>query len=84
MTINDSRFSPHESRVPLTLLGLICIAAGVFFFLNPESPMNIDRSSLGMFAGLIPDSIVNLQKLILGQTLTLAGAIFLAAAWRPR
>jgi hypothetical protein len=74
----------HESRAPLTLLGLACLAVGVFYLVNPEAPVNIDRSSLGVFSTAIPESVVNLQKLIIGQTFTIAGAIFLAAAWRPR
>jgi hypothetical protein len=74
--------SVAESRGPLTLLGLCCCAIGLVFLLNPEAP--VDRSSLGLYESALPGGVANLHKLALGQTFTIVGAIFLAAAWRPR
>lgn len=71
-----------ESRGPLTLVGLVCGAIGLYFLLNPG--VSVDTSAFGTYGGALPDSIANLHKLALGQTFTIVGAIFLAVAWRPR
>jgi hypothetical protein len=61
--------------VLLTLLGLLCVAVGLnYLVFNPGNP--------GEY-GLARDTI-NMHCLAIGQTFTLAGAIFCAAAWRPR
>lgn len=71
----------HESRAPLTMLGVLCLAIGISLLLNPEAP--VDLSPLGLDSRDLP-KVVNFQKLVLGHALTTAGAIFCAAAWRPR
>lgn len=59
----------------LTVVGLSCIAVGIYFLvLHPSNP-----SEYGTGSGTI-----TLHRLVLGQTATLAGVIFCAAAWRPR
>jgi CheY-like chemotaxis protein len=47
--------------------------------LNPG--VQVDSALSG---GLIPGEVANPQKLTIGETFTIVGAIFLAAAWRPR
>jgi hypothetical protein len=64
-----------DSMGGLTLLGLACLAGGFYYLVI--APGNPDGYGLS-------GSTVNLQRLYIGQTLALAGAIFCAAAWRPR
>jgi hypothetical protein len=56
------------------ILGLGGIAVGGYFLLNPSdsSIENLGRN------------IINLQRIALGQTLAIVGAIFLAVGIRPR
>jgi len=53
----------------LTVLGLLASGIGLWYLFNP---------SVG------PSEVVNLQRLTMGETFTIAGALFLGAAWRPR
>jgi hypothetical protein len=55
---------------------LISLAIGLYFLLNPEAPAQYGSS--------YSSGVVSIQKLTLGDTFTIVGAIFLAAAWRPR
>lgn len=58
----------------LTLIGLACIAVGLYYLvLHPSNPGEYGDSDT-----------VTLHRLVLGQTATLAGVVFCAAAWRPR
>jgi hypothetical protein len=54
-------------------LGLLCTVIGLYLLIDPSAAKAI-----------VGPSIANLHKLALGQTLTIVGAIFLAAAIRPR
>ena len=53
-------------------LGLTFIVIGLFLLMNPEGGELMGRS------------IVNMQKLAVGQTFCIMGSIFMAAALRPR
>lgn len=59
------------------LLGLACLFAGGYFLINPTV-------AVPSYAGIGTDQVVNFQKLVMGATLSLVGAIFLAAGIRPR
>src|SRR4051812_33068317 len=65
--VNDRK--EMDSGAQLTLLGLACLAAGFYFLV--VAPGNPDEYGL-------TGSTVNLQRLYIGQTLALAGAIFCA------
>lgn len=58
-------------------IGGVCLAVGGYLLMDPTSakagPLGIDIGKM-----------VNLQLLTIGQTLAVIGAIFLAAAIRPR
>jgi hypothetical protein len=62
------------------VLGVVFLLVGLYFLvIEPGNPM----------ADTLPDSVagirvVNFQRLAIGQAFTVAGAVFLAAAWRPR
>ncbi len=62
------------------VLGVLFLLVGLYFLVvEPGNPV----------ADTLPDSVagirvVNFQRLAIGQAFTVAGAIFLAAAWRPR
>jgi hypothetical protein len=56
------------------ILGLVGLIGGVYILLNPAD------SSAEIFGR----SIVNQHRLVIGQTLTIVGAIFLAVGIRPR
>jgi len=59
----------------LTFLGLACIAVGLYYLvLHPSNPDEYGSDS----------GTITLHRLVLGQTATIAGVIFCAAAWRPR
>lgn len=55
---------------------------GLYLLVNPG--VKVDAASLGALGASIPSEVVNLQRLTMGETFTIVGAIFLAAAWRPR
>jgi hypothetical protein len=56
----------------LTAVGILCLVVGLYFlFVAPG-----DTAVLG-------HDVVNIQRLTIGETFTIIGAIFLAAAWRP-
>jgi len=56
------------------IIGMAGFVLGLYMMLNPSD------SSLEVLGR----NVVNQQKLILGQTLTIVGAIFLAVGIRPR
>ena len=56
------------------ILGLVGLIGGVYILLNPSD------SSAEVFGR----NIVNQHRLVIGQTLTIVGAIFLAVGIRPR
>jgi len=67
---------PQERHAPeyvplLGIIGVICSLIGLYFLVgNPSAPGDA--------------AIVNLQKLTIGETLTICGVILIAAEWRPR
>lgn len=63
------------SALACTLIGLLLSALGLYLLVI--APSNDTAELYGR-------SVVNVQRLTIGETLTIAGAIFLAAAWRPR
>lgn len=67
-----SEVAARNRRVNLTLAGTLCLAVGFYFLVLAPGT----SSGLG-------GTVVNLQRMTLGETLSLMGAIFLAAAWRP-
>ncbi len=60
----------RESRGPLTLLGLVCSAVGIYFLLNPAAP--VGGTSFGEYSSAIP-AVANLHRLAIGQTFTRFG-----------
>jgi len=64
----------------LTSLGLAFMLVGLNFLFNPGVPVDGAYRGIG---SVLPDNVVNLQRLTMGETFTIVGAIFLAAAWRP-
>lgn len=62
------------------VLGLVLLLAGLYFLIAAPGIPSADAmpDSLGAIR------VVNFQHLAMGQAFTVAGAIFLAAAWRPR
>jgi hypothetical protein len=67
-------------EIALHVLGWMSFLAGLFFLL--VSPNITPDTSTYSVTGPLPD-VINLHKMFLGQALTIAGAVFLAAAWRP-
>lgn len=63
---------------PLTLMGLGFLVAGLWFLFNP----GVDSGSAS--TSLLSGSVVNLQRLTIGETFSIVGSVFLASAWRPR
>jgi hypothetical protein len=61
---------------------------------EPENGAHLESRPIGervdeqvdseLAGSLFPGGVANLQKLTIGETFTIVGAIFLAAAWRPR
>lgn len=72
-----------ESRAPLTALGLLFFAVGMFYLFNPAAPTD-PETAVGSLAAALPMRVANLQRLAIGQTFSIVGAIFCAVAWRPR
>jgi hypothetical protein len=58
-----------DHRPILTTLGLLMAAGGFYFLFNPAAPDN--------------DTIVNLQKLTMGESLMISGCVLFAAGMRP-
>lgn len=72
--------SPRSSagRDLLTIVGILAVLVGLWFLLvHPGDPSVGDVLGNGR-------EVVNLQRLAVGQAFTVAGSVFLAAAWRPR
>jgi hypothetical protein len=78
------------SSTPDTPAGVIaCNIFGVLFLLLGLYLLVVAPGVPAGAADMLPDSlaairVVNFQRLAMGQAFTIAGAIFLAAAWRPR
>ena len=74
--------SPGTPRgvIMCNLLGTVFLLVGLYLLIiAPGIPMaDAQPDSLGALR------VVNFQRLAMGQAFTVAGAIFLAAAWRPR
>ena len=66
-----------DSGSILTPIGAVLLLVGLYFLLFPGSP--VDTSALGALGSLAPTEVVNLQKLAIGMTASVVGAIFLAA-----
>jgi hypothetical protein len=78
LPVRDARSDGVQSTAPLTLVGFLFVAIGLYFLvLEPGA-------ATGDYTGLVPSRVVNLQRLAMGETFTICGAVFLAAAWRPR
>ncbi|WP_280552553.1 hypothetical protein [Halomonas sp. 25-S5] len=70
-TAHSSHAGKPENFV-LGVLGITCMAIGLYLLLiSPGTDTAIG-------------DVVNLQKLSIGQTLSIFGAIFIAVQWRPR
>jgi hypothetical protein len=66
--------------IACNVLGAIFLLVGLYLLvIAPGTPVADELTD--SLAGL---RVVNFQRLAVGQALTVAGAIFLAAAWRPR
>ncbi len=78
-TASSTRDTPGGA-VLCNVLGFVLLLAGLYFLIVAPGIPNADAmpDSLGAIR------IVNFQRLAMGQAFTVAGAIFLAAAWRPR
>ena len=79
-TASSSTSDTPGGVILCNVLGFVLLLAGLYFLIvAPGIPT----------ADAMPDSlgairVVNFQRLAMGQAFTVAGAIFLAAAWRPR
>lgn len=64
--------------VVLNMLGFIAMGIGLYLLLG-------DPSEAPQTYSVIPEPrVINLHRVFIGQTFTVVGAVFLAAAWRPR
>lgn len=59
------------------LIGLTCLAIGAYLLLDPTV-------TVPGYAGIDTEKVANIHMMTLGETLSIVGAIFLAAALRPR
>lgn len=59
------------------LLGLACMAIGAYLLIDPTV-------SVPGYAGIGREKVANIHMMTLGETLSIVGAIFLAAGIRPR
>lgn len=59
------------------LLGLACLAIGAYLLIDPTV-------SVPGYAGIGREKVANIHMMTLGETLSIVGAIFLAAGIRPR
>lgn len=64
------------------IIGIVLMGIGAYFLVNPG--VTVDTSGLSALGVASETSIVNLQKLVVGQTCAIMGAIFFAMAIRPR
>lgn len=62
------------------IVGLFALSVGLFLLFNPGVPV---QDPAGVLRDATPE-VVNLQRLTIGQTFSIIGAIFLAAGIRPR
>lgn len=62
----------------LAIAGWLLLIAGIFLLMFPGSP--VDASGLGSFSAELPSRVVNLQKLVVGATSAIVGAIFLVSS----
>ena len=62
------------------IVGALALLVGLVFLFDP----GVDVATSGRFGLEETTRVVNMQRLAIGQTLTLAGAIFLGFAMRPR
>ena len=74
-SLSNSVRKEAGSVVDCVLTGTILIVVGFYFLLNPS--IGDTTKELGM-------NVANLQLLDIGETCTIAGAIFLAVGIRPR
>lgn len=68
-----SKPSGKPDSYVLGICGIFIAAAGLYFLV-------IDPGETTPFG----EQVANLHKMILGQTLTIAGTILIAVQWRPR
>lgn len=84
---------PHPQRVVLEgrprgswefcfAAGVVFMIAGLFFLIVAPGETVPTLNDLGLPG--VPQTVVNLQRLAMGETFTITGAVFLAAALRPR
>lgn len=59
------------------LMGLACMAIGAYLLIDPTV-------SVPGYAGIGREKVANIHMMTLGETLSIVGAIFLAAGIRPR
>lgn len=59
------------------LIGLACLAIGGYLLIDPTI-------TVPGYAGIGTEKVANIHMMTLGETLSIIGAIFLAAAIRPR
>jgi hypothetical protein len=68
--------------IACTVFGLLFLLLGLYLLVvAPGIPAGAADTLPDSLAGI---RVVNFQRLAMGQAFTVAGAIFLAAAWRPR
>ena len=81
-TTEDARVSPataawRGSTELCILLGLACLAIGAYLLIDPTV-------TVPGYAGIGREKVANIHMMTLGETLSIVGAIFLAAGIRPR
>lgn len=68
---DHSHTEEDQSPPWMGIAGVLLLLAGLYFLvLDPGSPASAE--------------IINLQKISIGQTLSIVGAIFIGFQWRPR
>ena len=73
-----SNHAPWQGSAALCiLLGLACLAIGTYLLIDPTV-------TVPDYAGIGTDKVTNIHMMTLGGTLSIVGAIFLAAGIRPR
>ena len=68
------------STAACATIGTLALAIGLWFLLNPSLAVE----TVGSYGLRETSNVVNLQRLAIGETLTIVGAIFLGFAMRPR
>jgi hypothetical protein len=79
---NASSSETPMGTIWLNILGVLSLLVGLWLLVVSPNIRSAGTDDYSTFRSEAPD-VINLHKMYLGQTFTIVGAIFLAAAWRP-